>query len=105
MEKGREHTAGGEAANIEDGGEGACRGARGETGQYVRRSRRLPNHKFAHTGVGETAARFRRRLDLVEEHLNSDAFGNDPCALLRLAKSYRARAEDLVRRRGDRLPT
>lgn len=66
--------------------------------------RRLLTHEFLHRGLGETRAHFRRRLDLVENHLNSDQFGGTPGALLRLAKSYRERAQMLVDRSGDRLP-
>ena len=62
------------------------------------------NEKFPFKGVGETREQFRRRLDKVEEFLNSEDFGKSEDSLTNLAKAYRARAEDLVRRQGGRLP-
>jgi hypothetical protein len=66
--------------------------------------RTLLTHNFLHTGVDETLAQFRVRLDKVAQHLNSRDFGKTPDALLRLSKSYRGRAEDLKARHGHRLP-
>ncbi len=66
--------------------------------------RTLLTHNFPHKGIGETPEQFRRRLDKVEEHLNSKDFGKTPGALLCLSKSYRERAEDLKARHGHRLP-
>ena len=66
--------------------------------------RRLLNEKFPFKGVGETREQFRRRLDKVEDFLNSEEFGQSTGSLASLAKAYRSRAEDLVRRQGGRLP-
>jgi hypothetical protein len=68
--------------------------------------RRLLTHKFLHTGnKAETPIQFRRRLDLVEGHLNSGAWANgDSEALVRLAKSYHDRAAMVRDNDGDRIP-
>ena len=66
--------------------------------------RRCLNEKFPFKGVGETRQQFRRRLDKVENYLNSDEFGASSDSLSRLAKAYRDRAEDLIARNGGRLP-
>ena len=62
------------------------------------------NETFPYKGVGETRVQFRHRLDKVEDYLNSDQFGDTPDSLLRLSKSYRLRAEELLTRKGGRLP-
>lgn len=66
--------------------------------------RRCLNEKFPFKGVGETRAQFRRRLDKVEDYLNSDGFGDFPGSLLRLGKAYHARSGDLTAHEGRRLP-
>ena len=66
--------------------------------------RRLLSHVFVTNRLGETLVQFRRRLDLVEDHLNSGAWSKSPDALLRLAKSYRCRAQEIKDRKGDRIP-
>ena len=100
--------AGGLRSWLGDGGDASWLAAR--LGDFyphetlISHIRTLLTHNFLHTGVDETLAQFRVRLDKVEQHLNSRDFGKTPDALLRLSKSYRGRAEDLDARHGHRLP-
>ena len=57
-----------------------------------------------HKGLSETPSQFRRRMDKVEEHLNSGEWSESPDALLNLSRSYRERARELQVRVGDRIP-
>ena len=67
--------------------------------------RRLLDTDFAHTKLHETPAHFRQRMQKVEDFMNSDSFAAPGGAgLLGLAKSLRTRCEEVVLRRGERIP-
>ena len=55
--------------------------------------------------IGETFVQFKRRMKLVEEYMNSDAFAREPDGrgLLGLAKDLRPRCEEMRKRGGERL--
>ncbi len=68
--------------------------------------RRLLSHKFPCGRAGETLAQFRRRLDKVEEHMNSDEFRADGDAesLLRICQCMRQRCQMISAAGGERIP-
>ena len=67
--------------------------------------RRLLEQKFTRQNPGETLAQFRRRMAKVEQHLNSDEFAAERGGgLMALNQEMRQRCEDVVARKGDRLP-
>ena len=70
----------------------------------IAHGRRLLNTTYACRRVGETVGQFRTRLDKVEAHMNSDEFDAGGGGLEALAKELRARCEEVVRRKGERLP-
>ena len=67
--------------------------------------RRLLREKFVCLRIGETLPQFKRRMKLVEEYMNSDAFAREPDGrgLLGLAKDLRPRCEEIRARQGERL--
>lgn len=67
--------------------------------------RRLLREKFVCMRIGETFLQFKRRMKLVEEYMNSDAFAREPDGrgLLGLAKDLRPRCEEMRKRGGERL--
>ena len=67
--------------------------------------RRLLEHKFVRDSPGETLRQFRNRMAKVEAELNSDSFAADGGGgLMALSAELRPRCEELIRRKGDRLP-
>ena len=67
--------------------------------------RRLLDTDFASNKLCETPAQFRVRMQKVENYMNSDAFASPGgTGLLGLAKELRPRCEELIRRKGERLP-
>jgi len=67
--------------------------------------RRLLDNDFASTRLHETPAQFVERLKKVEKYLNSPDFAADGGGgLLALAKSLPERCEDVIRRKGTRIP-
>ena len=67
--------------------------------------RRLLDGDFCHHKLYETPAHFKKRMQLVEDHLNSDAFAAaGGRGLLGLAKELRPRCQEFIRRHGARLP-
>ena len=67
--------------------------------------RRLLDGDFAHHKLHETPAHFIQRMQQVEDHMNSAAFA--ACGgggLQGLAKELRIRCEEVIRRKGERLP-
>ena len=67
--------------------------------------RRLLDNDFAPERIDETPRQFRARMQKVEDHLNSPAFkAPGGQGLMGLAKELRPRCEELVRRKGERLP-
>ena len=68
--------------------------------------RRLLSGKFATARVGESVKQFRRRLDLVEQEMNSDEFGADADteSLLRVSKCMRDRCQQIIDANGERIP-
>ena len=67
--------------------------------------RRLLDGDFCHHKLYETPAHFRHRMQLVENHLNSNAFNAaGGRGLLGLARDLRPRCMELIRRGGARLP-
>ena len=67
--------------------------------------RRLLSTTFACRTVGETAEKFRERLKKVEAHLNSPEFkAKGGGGLEELGKSMRERCEEVVKRKGERIP-
>ena len=67
--------------------------------------RRLLDTDFAYTKLHETPEHFRRRMQQVEDHMNSDAFAAPGGqGLLGLAKELRSRCEEMIRRGGQRVP-
>ena len=68
--------------------------------------RRLLDTRFTCAHPCETPKQFRQRLDAVQDHMNSAAFAAEgKQGLTDLAKSFRSRCEQVVLRRGDRIPT
>ena len=65
--------------------------------------RRLLGTDFAARKLFETPAQFRARMQCVEDHMNSDAFARGG-GLLVLAKDLWARCEDIIKRKGGRIP-
>ena len=65
--------------------------------------RRLLATKFARKALYETPLQFAARMSKVEHHLNYDM--GDGESLLKLGEDLHQRAEDLKRRKGERLPT
>lgn len=67
--------------------------------------RRLLDNDFAANKLFETPNQFRVRMKKVEDHLNSDAFASPGgMGLEGLARELRARCEDMILRKGERLP-
>ena len=67
--------------------------------------RRLLDNEFASNKLFETPAQFRERMQKVENHLNSAAFASPSgMGLAGLAKELRPRCEELIKRKGQRLP-
>ena len=67
--------------------------------------RRLLDGDFCHNKLYETPAHFKQRMQLVEDHLNSDEFAaKGGRGLLGLAKDLRPRCKELLLRGGSRLP-
>jgi hypothetical protein len=67
--------------------------------------RRLSDTDFAATRIFETPAQFRERMQKVEDYMNSGEFSRkDGRGLLGLAKDLRSRCEEVVRRKGERIP-
>lgn len=66
--------------------------------------RRCLDHRFPRATPGETFAQFRRRMDLVEDYLNSADFAaREGGGLLALAKDFLDRCAAVVQRSGERL--
>ena len=66
--------------------------------------RRCLDHRFPRASPGETFAQFRRRMDLVEDYLNSADFAaREGGGLMALAKDLRDRCAAVVQRSGERL--
>ena len=67
--------------------------------------RRLLEVEFPCTRLHETPTQFRKRVQKVEDHMNSDAFAApDGNGLLGLAKCLRSRCEAVVLAQGERFP-
>ena len=67
--------------------------------------RRLLDGEFRSDALHETVGQFKARMKKVEAHMNSDAFAAPGGrGLYGLAQEMRARCEELVRRKGGRLP-
>ena len=67
--------------------------------------RRLLDTRFTCTHINETPKQFRKRLNAVQDHMNSEDFSaKGKAGLTDLAKSMRARCEEVVSRQGDRIP-
>ena len=67
--------------------------------------RRLLHAEFVHRGLHETPAHFKRRMQDVEDYMNTNAFaGPGGTGLLGLAKEMRSRYEEVIRRNGLRIP-
>ena len=67
--------------------------------------RRLLDGEFAHRQVHETPEHFKVRMDKVVRHMNSAAFvACGGSGVSGLAKQLRDRCEEVVRRKGERLP-
>ena len=68
--------------------------------------RRLLSGKFATAKVGESLKQFRRRLDLVEQEMNSDHVGADADkeSLMRVSKCMRDRCQKIIDANGERIP-
>jgi len=67
--------------------------------------RRLLNTDFAATRLYETPSQFLVRMQKVEDYMNSAEFsGPDGRGLLGLAKDLRSRCQEVVRRKGERIP-
>ena len=68
--------------------------------------KRLLREKFVCLRVGETFPQFKQRMRRVQDYMNSDEFarGPDGRGLQGLAKDLRARCEQLLDGKGERLP-
>ena len=68
--------------------------------------RRLLREKFVCLRVGETFPQFRQRMKKVQDYMNSEEFAREPDGrgLAGLAKDLRARCEQLLDKKGERLP-
>ena len=67
--------------------------------------RRLLDGDFCHNKLFETTAHFKLRMQLIEDHLNSDDFtASGGRGLLGLAKDLRPRCQEIIARKGARLP-
>ena len=67
--------------------------------------RRLLDNDFCHSDLHESPAHFKRRMQKVEDHMNSPAFAAaDGGGLPSLAKDLRERCELLIELKGERLP-
>ena len=67
--------------------------------------RRLLDTELAATRIWETPAQFTQRMKRVEDHLNSSAFAApDGTGLACLAKELRSRCQQVIERRGQRIP-
>ena len=67
--------------------------------------RRLLDTDFVATKIHESPPQFKQRMKRVEDHLNSDAFAApNGTGLLGLAKELRSRCEEVIRRKGQRIP-
>ena len=67
--------------------------------------RRLLDTRFVCSNIKESPKQFRMRLTAVQDYMNSADFHADGKAgLMGLAKEFRRRCEDVVRREGDRIP-
>jgi hypothetical protein len=67
--------------------------------------RRLLNTNFAATRLDETPVQFRARMQKVEDYLNSAAFAQPGgSGLDGLARELRERCEEVIKRKGERLP-
>ena len=67
--------------------------------------RRLLDTRFTCCRPNKTPKQFRKRLDSVQDHMNSEDFAVDgTVGLTDLAKSFRSRCEQVVFRKGERIP-
>ena len=67
--------------------------------------RRLLDSDFASTKLHESPQQFIKRMQRVEDFMNSDSFAAaGGSGLLGLAKSLRSRCKALIQRKGQRLP-
>jgi hypothetical protein len=68
--------------------------------------RRLLREKFVCLRVGETSPQFKQRMNKVQDYMNSEEFAREPDGrgLPGLAKDLRARCEQLLDKKGERLP-
>ena len=67
--------------------------------------RRLLDSDFATTRVYETPKQFMRRMQKVEDHLNSDAFAaSDVGGLRALAKDLFDKCKQVIDLEGERIP-
>ena len=68
--------------------------------------RRLLREKFVCLRVGETFPQFRQRMKKVQDYMNSEEFAREPDGrgLAGLANDLRARCEQLLDGKGERLP-
>ena len=68
--------------------------------------RRLLREKFVCLRVGETFPQFKQRMKRVQDYMGSDGFARQPGGrgLPGLAKDLRARCEQLLDGKGERLP-
>ena len=68
--------------------------------------RRLLDHEFPCSRLGETPAQFKQRMQKVEDFMNSDAFAADDGGrgLRGLATEMLERCKEVVKRQGERIP-
>ena len=68
--------------------------------------RRLLREKFVCLRVGETFPQFRQRMKKVQDYMSSEEFAREPDGrgLAGLSKDLRARCEQLLDGKGERLP-
>ena len=68
--------------------------------------RRLLDHEFPCSRLGETPAQFKQRMQKVEDFMNSDAFAADDGGrgLRGLATELLERCKEVVKRQGERIP-
>ena len=66
--------------------------------------RRLLDTDFPCTHIHESAKQFAKRMAKVEDHMNSAAFDAGRAGLQGLSRHLHSRCEDVVRRKGERLP-
>ena len=103
------HAALGEAGLHSWAGEGAQWMAARFSDAYIHETlishmRRALDHKFPRAQPGETYTQFRRRMDKVEAHLNSENFAaRENGGLHALGKDLRDRCRAMIARQGERL--